>query len=175
VNVECRCCEKSVDETTAVQLLHAADVKICFDCLGWLDAQRDRRVQAHSGGWVCTFHDHIFVVADVAQASEHYRRLGFDVEPYDEGYAFASRGDTLNIHLEAAEGAGRHAGQGIVYLHCDDADVVVEEWRKAGLEVTAPEDKPWGKYEGSHVDPDGNLIRFGSPRRGRRQHEGATE
>jgi hypothetical protein len=27
------------------------------------------------------------------------------------------------------------------------------------------ENKPWGKYEGSHVDPDGNIIRFGSPTR----------
>ena len=78
-----------MDETNSVQLLHAADVKICFDCLGWLNAQRDRRVQAHSGGWVCLFHDHIFVVSDMARASEHYRRLGFEVEAYDEGYAFA--------------------------------------------------------------------------------------
>jgi hypothetical protein len=31
------------------------------------------------------------------------------------------------------------------------------------LEVTGPDDLDYGKREGSHTDPDGNLIRFGSP------------
>ena len=26
-----------------------------------------------------------------------------------------------------------------------------------------PEDMEWGQHEGSHIDPDGNLLRFGSP------------
>jgi hypothetical protein len=31
--------------------------------------------------------------------------------------------------------------------------------------VIGPEDFDYGKREGSHVDVDGNLIRFGSPLR----------
>jgi len=29
--------------------------------------------------------------------------------------------------------------------------------------VNLPEDTEWGQHEGAHVDPDGNVIRFGSP------------
>jgi len=31
--------------------------------------------------------------------------------------------------------------------------------------VTGPEDYDYGKREGSHIDPDGDKIRFGSPLR----------
>ena len=56
-------------------------------------------------------------------------------------------------------------GGGLLYLHVDDADQLAQEWRAAGAEVTEPQDFPWGKHEGSHTDPDGNTIRFGSPLR----------
>ena len=46
-----------------------------------------------------------------------------------------------------------------------DADALYEEWTKPGVGgLTRPvEPMPYGLREGSHVDPDGNLIRFGSP------------
>jgi uncharacterized glyoxalase superfamily protein PhnB len=47
----------------------------------------------------------------------------------------------------------------------DDADALAEEWTGAGVDFVAPRDVEWGKREGSHEDPDGNLIRFGSPLR----------
>jgi len=40
-----------------------------------------------------------------------------------------------------------------------------EEWRQAGIEVDGPRDEDYGKREGSITDPDGNVIRFGSPLR----------
>jgi hypothetical protein len=40
---------------------------------------------------------------------------------------------------------------------------LADEWRNAGMEVKAPFDTDYGKHEGSHIDPDGNIIRFGSP------------
>jgi hypothetical protein len=58
------------------------------------------------------------------------------------------------------------AGPGALYIHCDDAAQLAEERRKAGIEIAGPEDQDYGKREGFHVDPDGNLIRFGSPIRG---------
>jgi len=45
----------------------------------------------------------------------------------------------------------------------DDADGLAAEWREAGADVRSPEDTPWGKREGVMIDPDGNIIRFGSP------------
>jgi hypothetical protein len=45
----------------------------------------------------------------------------------------------------------------------DDADALAEEWRGAGVDLVEPQDCAYSKREGSHVDPNGNLIRFGSP------------
>ena len=53
--------------------------------------------------------------------------------------------------------------RGYLYLHVTDAVQLAEEWRRAGVDVSGPQDYDYGKREGSHVDPDGNVIRFGSP------------
>jgi hypothetical protein len=50
-------------------------------------------------------------------------------------------------------------------MHVDDADALAEEWAGSGVDFVQPEDFAYGKREGSHQDPDGNLIRFGSPLR----------
>ncbi len=145
-------------------MLHKADVTICFDCLSWLNIQGDRHVRAHSGGWVVTAHEPHFVVADMAKAVDHYGGLGFDVTFHDGSYAFAEHG-ALNLHLELTEDKRPRPGGGVLYIHRVDADEVVAAWRKAGLDVSGTESKPSGKYEGEHIDLDGNIIRFGSPRR----------
>ena len=49
------------------------------------------------------------------------------------------------------------------YLFVEDADELARAWQAAGAEVSLPEDTDWGQHEGAHVDPDGNVIRFGSP------------
>jgi len=49
------------------------------------------------------------------------------------------------------------------YLFVDNADDLAAAWRSAGLEVHSPQDTEWGQHEGAVVDPDGNVIRFGSP------------
>ena len=49
------------------------------------------------------------------------------------------------------------------YLFVDDADQLAEEWRAGGVDVHPPEDTEWRMREGAVVDPDGNVIRFGSP------------
>ncbi len=102
-----------------------------------------------------------FSVADVERAVDHYQRLGFTSSYHDESYAFAHR-DGLTIHLALPDEPTAER-VGALYLHVNDADQLTDEWRKAGMQVVGPEDYDYGKREGSHVDPDGNLIRFGSP------------
>ena len=58
---------------------------------------------------------------------------------------------------------GEPPGSGFIYLHCRDADRAAEDWRQAGIEVNGPSDEDYGKREGFVTDPDGNVIRFGSP------------
>ena len=78
-------------------------------------------------------------------------------------YAFAKWGN-LVIHLARDEHPEAHMTS-TLYIHVDDADEVAAAWRKAGMEVVGPENQDYGKREGRHVDPDGNVIRFGGPPR----------
>jgi hypothetical protein len=52
---------------------------------------------------------------------------------------------------------------GLNYLHVQEADRTAEEWRRAGIDMEGPRNARYGKREGSISDPDGNVIRFGSP------------
>jgi uncharacterized glyoxalase superfamily protein PhnB len=52
---------------------------------------------------------------------------------------------------------------GSAYVFVDDADQLAAAWQAAGVEVFMPQDTEWGQHEGTLVDPDGNIIRFGSP------------
>ncbi len=49
------------------------------------------------------------------------------------------------------------------YLFVDDADALAHEWLAAGAQVHMPQDTEWGQHEGALADPDGNVLRFGSP------------
>ena len=140
------------------------ELPICHNCLAGLDGQRDGQLQLQSGRSLVTGSEPVFRVADVTRSAEWFERAGFDVSFHDDAYAFAHRVRDLTIHLEQA-GAGERCGNGTVYLHCQDADGLAEEWRRAGVEVDGPRDEDYGKREGSISDPDGNVIRFGSPLR----------
>jgi uncharacterized glyoxalase superfamily protein PhnB len=48
-------------------------------------------------------------------------------------------------------------------LFVQDADALAQSWLAAGGDVRLPEDTEWGQHEGVLIDPDGNVIRFGSP------------
>ena len=158
----CSCCG-AVPEDGVVHLHSRRDIAVCYNCLNWLNAQRKKRVAALGGGAAIAGYEPAFSVADVGRAVDHYQRLGFRTSYHDKMYAFAHRGD-LTIHLAHADDPAA-AGGSVLYLHVDDADQLAAEWRKAGLAVTGPQDYDYGKREGSHIDPDGNKLRFGSPLR----------
>lgn len=103
----------------------------------------------------------IFAVRDLAASMAYYQRLGFAVRAWVRGaYGFATR-DDIEIHLGVVADDKRRAAS--AYLFVDDADELAREWRAAGAEVHGPEDTEWHQHEGALVDPDGNVIRFGSP------------
>src|ERR1700733_14742234 len=156
----CVCCSTSVDWW--VRLRSHPDLPICHNCLDGLNGQRDGQSQLITGSWTVTGFEPIFKVANVARSVAWFEDAGFGVSFHDDSYAFAHRDRDLTIHLAQAVG-DELAGQGAVYIHCQDADEVAEQWRQAGLEVNGPRDEDYGKREGSVTDPDGNVIRFGSP------------
>ncbi len=157
----CACCGES-DVGSLLQLHSHPEISICHRCLDWLNTRREKSDAAADPVRVVGF-EPIFAVSDVARSRDHYERMGFTTSEHDETYAFAHRGD-LTIHLARME-APPTGSLGSLYLHVNDADALAEAWRLAGLEVTGPGDTDYAKREGSHVDPDGNLVRFGSPLR----------
>ena len=103
----------------------------------------------------------IFPVSDLRASLEHYAKLGFATRAYETGeYGFATL-DNVEIHLGVMP-TGRSATPASAYLFVEDADQLAQRWTSAGANVRPPEDTEWGQHEGVLIDPDGNIIRFGS-------------
>jgi DNA-binding MarR family transcriptional regulator len=107
----------------------------------------------------------VFPVRDLAAALAHYSALGFETAAYADGgnYGFADREGT-GLHLAADAGHDPARGSA-AYLYVRDADALYAEWSRPGIggHTHPAGPTPYRLREGSHVDPDGNLIRFGSP------------
>ena len=107
----------------------------------------------------------IFPVRNLAAALAHYSALGFDTFAYADGddYGFANR-EGVGLHL-AADPDHDPAHHASTYLYVRDADALYEEWSRPGIggHTRPVGPTPYKLREGSHTDPDGNLIRFGSP------------
>lgn len=133
-------------------LMALADIKTETTAAGTAQRRPARRFRGFSP---------IFPVRDMAAALAHYTSLGFETLAYEGGgdYGFANRdGVSLHLALDPAHDPGS------TYLYVRDADALFEEWNGPGIGgVTRPVGlMPYGLREGSHTDPDGNEIRFGS-------------
>jgi Ser/Thr protein kinase RdoA (MazF antagonist)/predicted enzyme related to lactoylglutathione lyase len=108
----------------------------------------------------------ILPVKDLRRALAHYASLGFVTTAYEEGddYGFADR-DDIGLHFAAEPDHQPGTGGVETYLYVEDADALYAEWSAPGIGgITRPVgDTDYRLREGSHIDPDGNLIRFGSP------------
>jgi uncharacterized glyoxalase superfamily protein PhnB len=112
----------------------------------------------------------VLPVRNVGVALEHYRKLGFDARAYEEGdpedpiYGFLEWGP-VQIHLVRVTGLEPSRNTSACYLYVDDADALFQRWTSAGVDgrLQPPRDTEYGLRELAHVDPDGNLLRIGSP------------
>jgi predicted enzyme related to lactoylglutathione lyase len=112
----------------------------------------------------------VLPVRDVSAALAHYRRLGFGAKAYGETspsgpiYGFVSWG-AVELHLALARELDPEKTTSACYLYVNDANALYEAWRGAGVggRLTEPQDTPYGLREFVHSDPDGNLLRVGSP------------
>jgi len=102
----------------------------------------------------------IFPVHDLNASLAHYERLGFVTREYEGIYGFATR-DGIEIHLGTVPHDDDRTAA--AYLYVEDSDDLARVWRATGADVRGPEDTEWGQHEGVVIDPDGNVIRFGSP------------
>jgi len=109
------------------------------------------------------------VTGELSAALERLRLLGFDISAYvddkgrDDYYGYAER-DGVHLHVARVDDLDPRTNVVSVYLYVDDADELFAAWSGAGVEgrFHAVQDTDYGLREGAYVDPDGNLIRFGS-------------
>ena len=102
---------------------------------------------------------------DVAASLALYDRLGFQTRAYEgpDQYGYATRDDVF-LHFTYSPHHDPLSTASTVYLYVADADALHREWKGAGVDgrFHAPSDTSYGLREGAYVDPDGNLIRYGS-------------
>jgi predicted enzyme related to lactoylglutathione lyase len=106
----------------------------------------------------------ILPTADMQRMQSHYELLGFVVQVHQGGYATATR-DEIKLHFHLTEGHDpQQQHGGAVYISVDDADALHAEWLATGVGALDDLwDPGFGVWESAHTDPDGNIIRFGSP------------
>jgi catechol 2,3-dioxygenase-like lactoylglutathione lyase family enzyme len=112
----------------------------------------------------------ILPVRSVSAALAHYRRLGFEGTAYtdawadDPEYGFLTWGP-VSLHLARVPKLDPKTSASACYLYVDDADALYATWQAAAVEgrLTIPKDTAYRMREFAHIDPDGNLLRVGSP------------
>jgi hypothetical protein len=112
----------------------------------------------------------ILPVRSVPAALEHYRRLGFEGTAYaetwadDPQYGFLTWGP-VTLHLARVPKLGPKTSVSACYHYVDDANALYATWQAAAVKghLTIPKDTTYRLREFTHIDPDGNLLRVGSP------------
>ena len=108
----------------------------------------------------------VFVVADIAKSTAHYRDvLGFTVT-FEYGtptfYVCLCR-DEVALHLLAASRTRRHPGNGGICIFVRDVDAVHAELAARGAgTVKPPENYDYGMRDFDVIDPDGNQLTLGT-------------
>lgn len=149
-NVKCYCCGEERDDSVVASLSCHDEVKVCRICVAWLS----QRV----GGIDVT---PTLPVSDMAVAVRFYEAAGFDVERYDDGFAFVHLNDQSVFDLDLIADMVPETNHAGCYIITNDVDEWHPRLATAGLHVTAIQDMPWGMHEFTLTDPSGNNIRIG--------------
>ncbi len=110
------------------------------------------------------------MAVDLEAAIERYTKLGFVAAGYRDTptsppvYAFVCFGPG-EFHIASVNHVDPKTTTSACYLWVEDADAVHASWAAADVEgrLHAPRDTSYGMREMAYVDPDGNLVRVGSP------------
>ena len=146
----CFCCGEERDESMVASLRCHEEIKVCRACVGWLNQR--------SGGIDVT---PTLPVASMDDAVRFCEAAGFDVERYDDGFAFVHLNDQSVFDLDLVEGMNPSTNHAGCYIIAADVDEWHHRLTAAGLPVTPIEDKPWGMHEFTLTGPSGSNIRIG--------------
>ena len=78
-------------------------------------------------------------------------------------YGFLEFG-AAHLHLACVDRVDPSTSNVAAYLYVTSADAIHQLWTTSSVSghFHPPTDTPYGLREGAYVDPDGNLIRYGS-------------
>lgn len=147
---ECSCCGETRARSHLGALACHPDTMVCRGCVQWL-AQSSGLVEATP----------VLATADMAASRRFYKAAGFEVDAYDDGYAFVTHGGSDVLHLAASDVVDPSRNDAAIYINTPEADAWHAEWAAAGLHVGELVDQPWGMREFEARDPSGNTLRIG--------------
>ncbi|AZC13115.1 VOC family protein [Microbacterium sp. ABRD28] len=115
----------------------------------------------------------ILLSRDLRRTLRFYEALGFEDRgsrpPEEWHYLILARGD-IALHFSEDPELDPLTTASMCYLCVDDAESLYEQWRAhvvpdaaTGHRITPPATTEYGLVEFALVDPDGNLVRVGSP------------
>ena len=126
------------------------EVKICRMCAQWLVGRTDGIEVTPT-----------LPVADMAETVAFWESAGFDVNRYDDGFAFVSFDEQSVFDLDLVEGFDPAANCAGCYIITNNT----EDWHRhstvAGMTGTSIGGMPWGLREFAVTDPNGNRMRIG--------------
>jgi hypothetical protein len=107
----------------------------------------------------------LFPTTDLRATLMHYRQLGFEVMDYSEGDEWGwARFGKAELHFFVKEDHDPERTAAAAELEVPDCDALERQWSATGVPGTSdPYDTRYRSREAVHVDPDNNLIRFGTP------------
>jgi ankyrin repeat protein len=106
---------------------------------------------------------------DMARTVEHYQRLGFRFSapgsaapPAEDSFAIGDR-DGVELHFSLKHDHDPSRTATWLYISVEDADELSAELNASGAgQGRTPRDTDYKMRELAHIDPDGNLLLFGS-------------
>lgn len=108
---------------------------------------------------------------DMVRTIEHYHRLGFTFTApgsqsvTDARFAIAER-DGIQLHFAVKDDHDPVRAATWIYLRVENTDQIAAEFAAVGVDVQRPpHDTDYNMRELAHIDPDNNLLLFGSPLR----------
>ncbi|WP_322411046.1 VOC family protein [Microbacterium invictum] len=115
----------------------------------------------------------ILLSRDLRRTLRFYASLGFEDRssrpPEEWHYLILTRGDVA-LHFSEDLDLDPLTTASMCYLYVDDAEALFAQWRphvvpdaSTGHRITPPTRTDYGLVEFALVDPDGNLLRVGSP------------
>ena len=104
----------------------------------------------------------IMPTTDIARTKSFYERLGFTVNLY--GDFVMTKRDDIELFLSLKPEHDPKKTASCIYVRVKNADALHERWKSGGVAgLRELQDTDYRMREFPCIDPDGNLILFGSP------------